>query len=245
MPLSTLLVIIAIAIIVLILILFPEARSLLTGFTRLFIKDMATTPEGAEAIYGEKIEQAQEAYNRADDSYRKASGKLEMSKRDLKNLKERLSKVESECEALVKAGKLDHAQIKVDEREDILSDIQRCESMVKAYTEASTSAKEAYEACERNLRKLKRESKEVVENMKVKQQLKEVYDDMDELKATTGTDKLVESIREKNKDLDSIVEGSKVVHENRATTKAAKAEAEAKKLQSNDYLESLKKKYNK
>lgn len=27
------------------------------------IKDMATTPEGAEAIYAEKIEQAQESFN--------------------------------------------------------------------------------------------------------------------------------------------------------------------------------------
>ena len=40
----------------LMLILFPEFRALLKGVTRLFIKDMATTPEGAEAIYSEKID---------------------------------------------------------------------------------------------------------------------------------------------------------------------------------------------
>ena len=99
--------------------------------------------------------------------------------------------------------------------------------------------------CEKNLRKLKRESKEVVENMKVKKQLKEVYDDMDELKNVTATDKLLESVRDKNKDLDAVVEGSKVVHDNKVSTKLQKADEEAKKLQSNDYLESLKKKYNK
>lgn len=99
--------------------------------------------------------------------------------------------------------------------------------------------------CEKNLRKLKRESKEVVENMKVKKQLQEVYDDMDELKSVTATDKLLDTVRDKNKDLDAIVEGSKVVHNNKMSTKLSKAEVEAKKNSSNAYLESLKKKYNK
>lgn len=117
--------------------------------------------------------------------------------------------------------------------------------MVNAYKEATAAAKETQERCEKNLRSLKRESKEVVENMKVKKQLQEVYDDMDELKNVTATDKLLDSVRDKNRDLDAIVEGSKVVHNNKMSTKLEKAEAEAKKNNSNDYLNSLKKKYNK
>ena len=34
--------------------------------SRVFIKDMATTPEGAEAIYAERINEAQDKYNKAD-----------------------------------------------------------------------------------------------------------------------------------------------------------------------------------
>ena len=108
---------------------------------------------------------------------------------------------------------------------------------MKAYEDAANTAKEAQEMCEKNLRKLKRESKEVVENMKVKKQLKEVYDDMDELKNVTATDK--------NKDLDAVVEGAKVVHNNKMSTRLTKAEVEARKNNGNDYLEGLKKKYNK
>ena len=99
--------------------------------------------------------------------------------------------------------------------------------------------------CEKNLRKLRRESKEVVENMKVKKQLKEVYDDMDELKNVTATDKLLDSVRDKNKDLDAVVEGAKVVNNNKMSTRLTKAEVEARKNNGNDYLEGLKKKYNK
>lgn len=245
MELGKLIILIVVLLLVLIFTLFPEARALFSGFTRLFIKDMATTPEGAEAIYGEKIEEAQDAYNKADNALKIAAGKLSNAKRDVENLKNRLSKVESECEALVKARKIDMAQIKSEEREDILSDIKRYAELVKAYQTAEATAREAQQMCEKNLRKLKRESKEVVENMKVKKQLKEVYDDMDELKNVSATDKLLDSVRDKNKDLDAIVEGSKVVHDNKISTKLQRAEAESKKLQSNDYLDSLRKKYNK
>lgn len=245
MDLGKLIVILVIAVIVLIFILFPEARTLFSGITRLFIKDMATTPEGAEAIYGEKIDQAQDAYNKADNAYKVAAGKLSNAQKDMKNLKAKLEKVESECESLVKANKIELAQLKADEREEIVADIKRYSELVKAYEDAANTAKEAQEMCEKNLRKLKRESKEVVENMKVKKQLQEVYDDMDELKNVTATDKLLDSVRDKNKDLDAIVEGSKVVHNNKMSTKLAKAEVEAKKNSSNDYLNSLKKKYNK
>ena len=245
MSLTVLIIIIMAVVVVASFIIFPELRALFKGFTRVFIKDIATTPEGAEAIYGEKINNAQDAYNKADNALRVAAGKLSNAKRDLENLKTRQAKVEAECESFVKNGKIDMAQLKAEEREEIISDINRLTELVKAYEAATNTAKEAQEMCEKNLRKLKRESKDVVENMKVKQQLKEVYDDMDELKNVTATDKLLDSVREKNSDLNAVVEGSKVIHENRTSTKLQKAEAEAKKLQSNDYLDTLKKKYNK
>lgn len=245
MSLAQMIIGIAVIVFILLLIMFPEFRTLFKGFTRLFIKDMATTPEGAEAIYGEKIDQAQEAYAKADNAYKVASGKLSTAKKDLENLKIKLTKIEAECETLVRNGKIELAQLKAEEREEVLSDIGRYTELVKAYDVAANTAREAQEVCERNLRKLKRESKEVVENMKVKSQLKKVYDDMDELKSVTATDKLLESVRDKNKDLDAVVEGSKVVHDNKLSIRLQKADSEAKKLQSNDYLNSLKKKYNK
>ena len=245
MELWKLIIYIVIAFLGLILILFPESRTLFTGFIRLFIKDMATTPEGAEAIYGEKIEQAQDSYVKADNALKTTSGKLSNAKRDLENLKDRLTRIEKDCELLVKNGNIEMAQLKAEEREEILSDIKRHTELVKAYQEATDNAKEAYDLCEKNLRKLKRESKEVVENMRVKKQLKEVYDDMDELKTTTSTDKLLDSVRDKNKDLDAVVEGSRVVHNSKLSTRLQKAEAETQKFTTNDYLENLKKKYNK
>ena len=245
MNLSTLLITLAIILFVALLILFPEFRSLCFGWTRLFIKDMATTPEGAEAIYAEKINEAQDKYNKADNALRVAAGKLEVEENKLKTLTKQLKDVESKCEALVQAGKIEMAQIKADERAEVLSDIERTKKLIEAYTAAKSDAEEVHKACGMTLRKLKRESKEVVENMRVKAQLNEVYDSMDDLKNVTATDKLLDSIKEKNDDLNASVAGARVIHENRTSTKVQRANEVAKKLQSDDYLASLQKKYNK
>ena len=245
MQLSTLLVIIGVIVFVLLLILFPELRKLLLGWTRIFIKDMATTPEGAEAIYAEKINEAQDKYNKADNALRIAAGKLDVEESHYKALQKKLKETESKCETLVQAGKLEMAQVKSEERAEILSDIERSKKLIEAYTSAKKDAEEVHKACSTALRQLKRESKEVVENMKVKAQLNEVYDSMDDLKNVTATDKLLDSIKEKNDDLNASVAGARTIHENKTFTKIQRANEEAKKLQSDDYLESLKKKYNK
>lgn len=245
MSLKTLIVLLVVAFFIFLLIAFPEFRALCFGWTRVFIKDMATTPEGAAAIYEEKINEARNKYNKADDALRYAAGKLATEKKKLENSQNRLKEVESSCEALVKAGKLELAQVKSDERAEILSDIERSKKLIEAYTKARDDAQEVHRACDATLRKLKRESKEVVENMKVKAQLNEVYDSMDDLKNVTGTDKLLDSIKEKNESLNATVEGARVIHDSRTSTKVQRANEQAKKLQSDDYLESLKKKYNK
>lgn len=245
MELGKLLVIIVIAIFALLLALFPEFRKLCMGWTRVFIKDMATTPEGAAAIYGEKIDEAQDKYNKANNALRIAAGKLATEKKKLDTLHTNLKTVETQCESLVKSGNMELAQIKAEERAEIISDIERSKKLVEAYNVAKRDAEEVNKACDANLRKLKRESKEVVENMKVKAQLNEVYDSMDELKNVSPTDKLLDSIKEKNDDLNASVEGARVIHNNRTSTKVQKANEQAKKLESDDYLSSLKKKYNK
>ncbi len=243
MELSKLIIIIVVALFILLLVLFPEFRKLCMGWTRLFIKDMATTPEGAEAIYAEKINEAQEKYNKAENALRISAGKLSAEKQKLSSLESELKNVEVKCENLVKARKVEDAQIMAERRTEILADIQRSKKLIDAYTVAKKDAEEVHKACERSLQKLKRESKDVVENMKVKIQLNEVYDSMDELKNVTGTDKLLDSIKEKNNDLNVSVEGARTIYNSKTSTKIRKATENADKLETDNYLNSLMKKY--
>lgn len=229
----------------LVVIMFPkECLTLFRGFTRIFINDLASTPEGAQAIYSEKIDKAQESYNNAKLAMEKAAGRLSNTQKSLQTLIKKKSTVESECESLVKSGKIDLAEIKAEEREEIIGDIERHEQMIAAYQDAVKTTTEIFLACEQNLRKLKKEAKEVVENMKTKKQLAEIYKETDELANSTATDKLLDQVREKNKELDEIAEGARVVHNARSSTRIQRAAIEAKKSYSNDFLDQLKKKYN-
>lgn len=243
MSLGTVIFLVAIGVFALILILFPETRTLFSGFVRLFIKDAASTPEGAEAIYQEKIKEVQDAYNRADDALRKTSGRLSIETDKLKKLNEKLIQCESACESLVKAGKDDMAVLKNEERKEIKADIARTEELINAYTKAKSDAQEVFTMCESNLKKLKRESRDVVENMKTKKALDEAYNEIDELKNSTAVDKLLEDIKIKNEDLNAQVEGARTIHESKLSTKIAKADKAAADAQGDEYLEELKKKF--
>lgn len=245
MKLSTLLVIIVIAVVALILIMFPESRVLLKGFVRLFIKDKATTVEGAQAVFDQQIDELQEVCDKADEALRVASGKRSMEERKNKALKVRLKELEDACDALVKAGNIEAASTKSEERTDTLTEIKNSDLRLKAYIEGENAARESFNMAERNLKNSKRKAKETIENMKTKQVMKEVYDQIDENRANSSTDKLVDAIMEKNQNLDEVVEGSRVVHNSKLSTRSAKADESAQKAQGDAYLESLKKKYNK
>ena len=62
------------------LILFPSFRqqlkALAGGFLQNFVQDTAKTPDGARAIYAQKIDEMTEKYNKACDTLQKLTGKL-------------------------------------------------------------------------------------------------------------------------------------------------------------------------
>lgn len=249
MGLIELLLIIVLVFFVLILVLFPNFRKKLktmtSGFLNVFIEDKAKTPEGARAIFAEAIEEAQDKYNSANDTYRKLYGKLT----HMKNMKEqsqtKLKECEAACENLVKAGRLEAAQVKAEEREEL---IRACTIYSKAVTDLEPRVQDAatiQNECEKQLKKLKQQSKEVVQGLEMNKQMQEIYDDLDELKKTTTTSKLLEHVNDAFEESQNSVAGAKAVHENKVSTKVAKANAEADKVKTNDYLETLKAKYNK
>lgn len=245
MSTTTFVMIVVLVIIGLIFIFFPESRKLFSGFIHLFFKDMASTPEGAEAIFEEKIDEARDSYGKVDDVLNRMSGKLSVTKKEYEKLMNQIKECEQKCETMVKNGDMNGAQLFAEQREELVAEVNNKKNLIQEYTNAVQEAQEAHKLCEKRLQALQREKRERVGSIKTKTELKGVYDDLNELKAVTNTDKLLSSIREKDKALTEQVEGAKVVHNSRTSTKIQKANEQAQKLQTNNYLESLKKKYNK
>ena len=91
MAFGNVLIIAAVFLLILSFFMFSKQwKGLLIIFGGLFsslIQDTAKTPEGARAIFNEKIDEVEREYAKASDILRKYSGKLKISEENLKNLK--------------------------------------------------------------------------------------------------------------------------------------------------------------
>ena len=231
------------------LIMFPEARrqlKILTGgFINIFIEDKAKTPEGAKAIFSVKIAEAQEKYNTADNILRRLSGRLKIEQDNLIKVNEEIVNIESKCESLVRNNKFEEAQILSDTRDELLANMKRITKLVSTIEPNVEQAKMLHSETQKRLKDLKLASKQVVEDLKMNKELAEMFDDMDALKNTTPTDRLLAFVNDGLEESNQQAIGAKVVHENKLETKTSKALLEANKINSSDYIAQLKQKCNK
>lgn len=249
MPLSNLLFWICIILIIASFFLFPSFWKklivLFGGFLNVFVEDKAKTPDGANAIYSKAIEAAEDGYNKTHSTLSKFTGQLDSAKRKLDSSKEKLKSVEKQCESLVKNGKIEQAEVLVEERETLLSEIKQQTMLVERLVPLQKEAEELFRLSEKKLRQLKQERKEVVSELSLNSQMSQAYDDLDELKKSKAIDKLLDSVNDAQKESREKVVGAKTIHENKLSTRIARAEEAANKSSSNEYLEKLKAKYNK
>lgn len=238
---------IAAFLIVLALLIFPEFRKklmvLISGFLNVFVEDAAKTPEGADAVFTQAISELQDKYNRAADTLNKLSGELKHAESEVTRLEKEIRDTEATCERLVKAGQMQEAEVYASRRAELLTAKEQKKECIERLRPMVADATQIYNTCGKKLLELKRTRKETVEKLKMNGQLKDLLGDLDELKKDTATDKMLEAVMDGSKDLQKEVDGARIVHENRASTKIARAEQQAEKLKSDAYLEDLKKKY--
>ena len=239
--------IIAAAVVLLALIVFPEFRKklkvLIGGFLNVFVEDAAKTPEGAAAVYTQAIEEKQSQYNKAAATLNKLSGELKHTETAIENIKREIVNVEANCEKLVKANELKDAEIFASRRAELLTELEQKTEYVKKLVPMVADATQIYETLGKQLRELKINKKRTVEKLKMNNQFKDMLSDMDELRKDTATAKMLDAVIDGSNNLQKEVDGARVAHENRLSTKIEKAENKASQLQNSEYLDSLKKKY--
>lgn len=233
--------------ILLALIVFPGFRKklkvLISGALNVFVEDAAKTPEGAAAVFSQAIDEMQDKYNRAADTLNKLSGELKHAETDVVRITKEIRETEAACEQLVKAGKMHDAEIYASRRAELVSELDRKKECIARLKPMVAEATQIHDSYGKKLRDLKRTSKETVEKLKMNGQLKDLLGDLDELKRDSATSKMLDAVMNGSTDLQKEVDGARVVHENRTSTKIARAEQSAAKAQNDAYLEELKKKY--
>lgn len=180
---------------VLALIIFPGVRGklkvLVGGFLNIFVEDIAKTPEGAKAVFQQAIEEVQERYNKAGDTLNRFVGEQSSVQKNLNKLYGELKDVESKCESLVRSGNMADAAIFSTRREEILFEISQKEGYLREIEPMVKEAQTVYEAYDKKLRELKKQSRMTVEEMKLRGNMKDLLGDLDELRrqarASTAT----------------------------------------------------------
>lgn len=231
------------------LILFPEFRKslkvLCSGFLNLFVQDIAKTPEGATAVYNEAIEEERILYRKACNALEKVSGQLDDAKKTLANLENKLKEVENYCERLVAAGRENDAMIYAEKREEVLTDIESTKAIIAEYEPMVAEAQTLVRQREKNLRKLKKDQKDKVNQMKLDMQTKKMHEDMDDLRNDRASHKLLDAVDERAKDLRKEATGARIVHQSKTSTKVANIEKTMAQEKSSEYIASLRAKQNK
>ena len=243
--LTKLLIIIAVVVILFALAVSGKLRALVKAFLNLFVEDLASTPEGAEALFNQKEEEVEEKFRKADTVYKKVAGQRKRCKEELENLEARLTTIESQCERLAKAHDEEGLDIKIAERADIVEDIDIHKDTLKTLESALKDASEARSACEENLNQIRKKKKQIVTQMKRNRDMKDIYDDLEGIGAGDHTSKLLDKVIERGDDLADIVAGSKEAYETKTSTKAKKVDQRLKSSANDDYKQQLLNKYKK
>jgi predicted transcriptional regulator len=226
------------------LVISGQARTLVKGFLGVFVKNIAETPEGAEAIYTEAISEKQEEYAKAKGVLQTVSGRLFGFQKDLENENRRIKDIEAKAETYARAKQFDKVDLYDIERQKSLTVIEQLQGAIAELEPMVEEAQFVSNCKEKELQTLMKEKTTVIEQLKLNKTMKEVYDSMDELKRTTGTSKLLGAVKDGAKTAKEQAVGARVVHENKISTKLAHADAEIGKVQgSSDWANKLKQQY--
>lgn len=234
-------------VVVLALIVFPDFRkglkSLAGGFLSIWLKDVAKTPEGAKAIYQQKIDELQKEYNRISTLLNQAAGELTEKIRERERIGREITKAENQAAALVQAGRINDARIFTEQRATLIAEAESLDEIIERLKVATNNAKATHEMYAKKLVEMKAEAKKTVSEMELNAHMSSLLAELDDLRADSATDKLVNAVREGAADIRKEATGSMVVHQNRLSTKIAQAQVSASAAQSDAYLQSLVNKY--
>lgn len=227
------------------LILFPSFRkqlwSLASGFLQVFVQDTAKTPDGAKAIYAQKIDEMQDKYNRATDTLRDLAGKLKTIQDKYNTCQKRAADWDGKARAAMSKGDEESARVYARNYQEEIDEMENLSEQYAKMKPAVEEVKAIKEKLENQLAALKRESKDVVSEMIANEQISDTYSSIDKLRAETGTDKMLNATREGLQSSRERAAGAKIVYQSSRDGKLDKADSKTADYKVDSYLESLKK----
>lgn len=241
-----LIIIIGLLLAIVIIMMFTEkGRFMLKSFYNSLFIDIAKTPKGAEVIYNEAIEEASKQYSKASDNLNKIAGLLNTAETNKSKTEKNITLTKNKMEHFAKNNQFDKVELYAEDLSSLEEEIELYTQQVEKYSTMFEEAKILTSNFEDKLTKLKRDKQITIRQLEMNIQTKEMYDNLDELKSTKASDKMLSAVKEGLTETTEQAIGAKIVHNNKHSTKISKANAEFKSGKSNAYAEELKRKYSK
>ena len=248
MPITKLILYAVGALFLIAIILFPEFRKkllvLARGGLNVFVEDRAKTPEGAKAIFTQAINEAEEKYQTAKETYNRLYGKQRRLQMEIAKLEEEAKTAEVRVDGFARRGDRENAKLYAERVVQLRASIKSKQQAITTLTPSVEKAKEAYDACAKRVTSLKNQKQDVVAQMETNLMTKELMNDLDEVYKGSATDKMLDAVLEGAGVLMEESSGAVAVYEAKTTTKIARAEQLAEEAESDAYLESIMQKYN-
>ena len=235
------------ALLLLALIMFPEVRKkgavLIRGAANVFVEDRAKTPEGANAIYTQAINEAEEQYTETKGIYHRLSGRKKRVESEIADIKERIRRAELRVESFARKGDRENAKLYADQVVQFKATMKSKEQALANLIPSVDRAKQAFEASAKKVNSLKAQKQDVISQMETNRMTKQLMDDLDDVCKNNATDKMLNAVREGAGILQEESDGAVAAHEAKVSTRIANAERAAEEAESEAYLDEIMKKY--
>lgn len=205
------------------------------------MQDTAKTPDGARAIYAQKIDEMTEKYTDACNTLRDLAGKLKTIQDNYAVCQKQAKSYDERAKAAMSRGDEESARTYARLLQEELDKAENLSDQFQKMKPAAEEVKAIKEKLENQLAALKRESKDVVAELKANEQVADVYSNLDRLRASTGTDKMLNATRDGLQESREKAAGAKVLYQTSREGKLDKADANTADYKVSSYLDSLKK----
>lgn len=218
-----------------------RAKILIRGCYNGYIKRIAKTPQGLEAIYLEAISAAQDKYTTAKRILANLNGKQRTLEKRIDDTKNTLYALEKTARKCTEKGMDVEAETVAEEWNLKMEALRAYEDQRIDLAKFIQDAEMVYTNSETEVNRLKAEKDYELDKLIHNTQMLEMYNDMDNIRSKKDVGHLLNTIKDESRKTAELATGTRMLHENKSSTKMETIRKEIRKEENLAFLEELKK----
>lgn len=204
----------------------------------------AGTPEGAADFYNTAIREKEALYAKADQSYREISGKLDLSEKNLFQLKKEAFQIDRDIESCLDGGRESDAKQYANRRITVNQKMTALQETIEEFKKAKAQQEEIRAAIKQELDDLKEEKERTVYQLESDRQIIALHESMNASASTNESDHMLERVREGAKKQRERAAGAQIAYDSSAEALNRRMENRSREQEAENLLEEVRRRRN-